>query len=87
MNTQNNKGFDDYRNLLLEDYHKSNAFLKKKFSQGAYWTILDKDLANQYFRDEVWFMGVKIKDNIKFIDHGSEEEKNKGGIGFNIKTK
>jgi hypothetical protein len=86
MQTINSKAFDDYRNIILSDFdsRKFRVF-RRKFTQGAYWTSLDKDLANQYFRDEVWFLGIQIKDNLKFIDHGFETN-DKGGVGF-IKSK
>jgi hypothetical protein len=83
--TINIKAFDDYRNVILEDFFLSKAFLKKRFSQGAYWTALDKDLATQYFRDEVWFLGRKVKDVLKFIDHGFDSDNTKDKLGFNKK--
>ena len=84
MLTQNSKAFDDYRNLVGDDFHIEKAVLKKKFTQGAYWTSLEKDLANQYFRDEVWIFGIKVKDALKFIDHGFEPIE-KSGLGFTKK--
>ena len=81
----NGKSFDDYRNFILEEQQKDNTIFKRKLSQGAFWTALDKDLANQFFRDEKWFFNFKYKDEIKLIDHGVEPNE-KTGIGF-TKTK
>ena len=79
------KSFDDYRNLILENFKDENIFFKRKLSQGAFWTSIDKDLANQFFRDERWLFNMKYKDEIKLIDHGVEPIE-KSGIGF-TKTK
>ena len=76
--TQNKKAFDDYRNFMLDEFVTESVFRKRKLSQAAYWTALDKEIADQYFRDEVWIFGVKVKDEIKVIDHGFE--------GINDKT-
>ena len=81
------ENFDDYRNHILDEQDKdTNTLFRRKLSQGAFWTSLDKDLANQYFRDEKWFFGWKYKDEIKLIDHGTAVE-SKNGIGFINKNK
>lgn len=76
------KEFDSYRNIITSEFHSEKALRKKKLSQGLYWTSFDKDLANQYVREESWFLGIKIKDNIKLIDHGGDNNDKKKSVGF-----
>jgi hypothetical protein len=78
------KEFDDSRNILVERFTGSLGVYKRRLTQSLYWTSLDKDLANQYWRDERWLFGVKICDIVKLIDHGSQEENDKFNkiIGF-----
>lgn len=77
------KAFDDYRDAINNEFNSENIFKKVRVTQGLIWTNLDKDLANQYVREEYWIFGIKVRDNIKFIDHCSEEEIKRGGrVGF-----
>ena len=76
--------FNTYRDNIIKEFNTESIFFKKKLTQAAFWTIIDKDLANQYFRDERWFFNIKYKDEIKFIDHGVEELP-KTGVGFGRK--
>jgi len=77
------KGFDDYRNKLIEIFDGSSAVHKKKMTQGLFWTSVDKDLANQMVREERWFLGVKYKDEIRVIDHGTSDDSiSNKGVGF-----
>jgi len=82
---QSNKAFDEYRTAIVEEFMSQKLFSQKKITQGAFWTALDKDLAQQYIRDERWIFGLKYHDDLKLIDHGLEEVK-PNGIGFG-KTK
>ena len=66
----NKRAFDDYRNFVLDEFTNESIFKKRKLSQAAYWTAIDKEIADQYFRDEVWIFGIKVRDEIKVIDHG-----------------
>jgi hypothetical protein len=79
------KVFDDFRSAMIEEFDDEKFLVfKRKVSQGAFWTMLDKDLANQYFRTEVWLFGVKISDQMKLIDHALDDNgfgKN-SGMGF-----
>lgn len=80
--------FNKLRSGILEEFYSESIFRKQKLSQAAFWFELDKDLANQYFRDERWFFGIKYLDEIKFIDHSvsTESTQTKTSIGFG-KTK
>jgi hypothetical protein len=80
----NMKDFDDYRNVLVERFNKKTPLFKRKLTQSLYWTSLDKDLANQFYRDERWFCGFKYCDTVKLIDHGAEGMSTKG-IGYGRK--
>lgn len=81
LETLNKKAFDDYRNGTILEFESSSIFLKRKMTQAAFWTALDKDLADQLFRDERWIFGIKYKDEIKTIDHGAEKDREKK-LGF-----
>jgi len=79
------KDFDDQRNTIVDSFATTSPFYKRKLTQSLYWTSLDKDLANQFWRDERWLFGVKFWDIIKLIDHGSDDLKDAKGIGFKSK--
>ncbi len=81
--TIDSQAFDDYRTGIVEEFHSENIFFKRKLTQGAFWTAIDKELANQYFRDERWLFNFKYKDELKFIDHGTNGSP-VTGVGFNI---
>ena len=88
MQAKSSNNFDDYRNIISEEFTIGNVIFRKRFTQGAYWTSLEKDLANQYFRDETWLFGIKLKDAIKFIDHGVDTETSYlKSVGFTPKNK
>lgn len=75
--------FDEYRNVMHTEFTKSSVFRKTKLTQGLYWTDFDKDIANQYIREESWFFGIKVSDNLKLIEHSSGVVNNKKDkIGF-----
>lgn len=79
------KSFDDYRNFIVDELNSQNILFKKKISQGIYWASLDKDIANQYVREEKWIFGLKYKDELKLIDHGflnDEDIKLNRNVGF-----
>jgi len=76
------KDFDDQRNIITERFSSKGLCFKRKLTQSLYWTSLDKDLANQYWRDERWFMGIKFWDVLKLIDHGAEGVNSNKGVGF-----
>jgi len=78
----NEKAFDDQRNKIYEEFTAGCVFYKHKLTQGLFWTELENNLANQYVREEAWLFGLKIKDNVKFIDHCIEEEGRVPKIGF-----
>jgi hypothetical protein len=75
------KDFDDQRNIIVDKFSREGLCYKRKLTQSLYWTSLDKDLANQYWRDERWFLGIKFCDILKLIDHGADGVSNKG-VGF-----
>ena len=78
--------FDSSRKEQLNLFTSGAGVFKRKITQGLYWTVIDKDLADQYLRDERWFLGVKFCDILKVIDHGAEEIKNDNkSIGFTKK--
>jgi hypothetical protein len=80
------KNFNEHRNILSEEFNTESIFYKRKITQGAFWTAIDKDLANQYFRDECWLFNIKYKDELKFIDHGIDiNAPTNSGIGFGKK--
>lgn len=64
--------FNKNRQDILEEFESSNLLFRRKFTQAAHWISLDKDLANQYFREEKWFCGWKYKDEIKIINHSAD---------------
>lgn len=80
----NSKAFDDYRDFINQEFLTETVFKKKRLTQGLFWTDFDKDLANQYIREEVWIFGIKIADSIKLIDHCTENNDGKKNvkIGF-----
>jgi hypothetical protein len=85
--TKDLESFNNYRNELIDELNSESIWHKQRFTQGAFWTELDSNLANQYFRDERWFFGIKYFDELKFIDHGLNiNNKNNNNIGFG-KTK
>jgi hypothetical protein len=75
---EDEKSFNDYRNVITDEFLTQTIFFKRKMTQGAFWTAIDKDLANQFFRDERWFCGFKFWDAYKLIDHGID----KGNLKF-----
>jgi len=77
----NGDNFTNYRKTIREEFNDSSAVRKTKFTQGLYWTDFDKDLADQFLREEVWLFGIKIRDAIKIIDHCSSLP-NKNKVGF-----
>lgn len=72
---ENEKSFNDYRNFIIEELISEYSIFKRKMTQGAFWVALEKDLANQFFRDERWLCGIKFWDATKFIDHGFDKDK------------
>ena len=77
------KIFDDYRNKISEEFASEKMLYKHKLTQGLYWSDFDNNLANQFVREEAWLLGIKVKDNVKFIDHCfNADEMNKKKIGF-----
>lgn len=82
----NENAFDEYRNTINEEFLSKPTFRRNKITQGLYWTDLDKDLANQYVREEAWLFGWKYRDNLKLIDHCAKDTKDtnkpSGKIGF-----
>lgn len=78
----NEKAFDDARDKIHEEFNREKLWYKHKLTQGLFWTDLESNLANQYVREEAWLFGIKIKDNIKFIDHCIEEDGRTPKIGF-----
>lgn len=76
------EAFDLSRREQTELFKSGMGVFKRKITQGLYWTVIDKDLADQYIRDERWFFGIKFCDILKVIDHGAEEIKNNDKIGF-----
>ena len=83
---KDSKEFDDSCNLCIEKFSKGSSMFKRKITQGLYWTALDRDLANQFLRDERWLWGMKFWDTVKIIDHGGYEDvgigKEDKGVGF-----
>ncbi len=73
-NANNLKSFDDYRNGINKEFLSKKPFRRNRITQGLCWTDLDKDLANQYIREEAWLFGWKFRDNLKLIDHIAEIE-------------
>ena len=80
---EDKEGFNISREECVTLFHSGGSMFKRKITQGLYWTDLDKDLANQFFRDERWFLGVKFWDGLKTIDHGGGDGKH--GVGFKSK--
>ena len=70
---ENEKSFNDYRNIVIEEFLSESLFFKRKMTQGAFWTFIEKDVANQFFRDERWICGFKFWDAFKLIDHGIDK--------------
>jgi hypothetical protein len=76
------------RENCLERFIVGKSIFKRKITQGLYWALIEKDIADQFTRDERWFMGVKFWDAMKTIGHGikssrgSRDYKNTT-IGFN----
>jgi hypothetical protein len=75
------KEFDDSRKECVEGFVHGISMFKRKITQGLFWTAIDKDLANQYMRDERWLCGIKFWDAMKVIDHGTKSNK-ETGLGF-----
>jgi len=84
LNLETSKEFNTSREECTRGFFSGISLFKRKLTQGLYWTSLDKDLANQFFRDERWFCGIKFWDAMKTIDHGGETREI--GIGFKPKT-
>jgi hypothetical protein len=84
----NKKSFDDYRDVIQEDFSTWKTGFRQKSSQGVFWISSDKDLANQFVRNEVWLFGFKIKDSLRLIDHNIKEDNIDSGkkIGYSPKT-
>lgn len=79
----NEKAFDDYRDILNQEFLSEKPFRRNRVTQGLFWTDLEKDLANQYVREEAWIFGWKYRDNLKLVDHCADNEDNKTSrIGF-----
>jgi len=75
--------YDKLRDTIITEFNHSSVFKKQKLTQGLYWTDFDKDIANQYVREESWFLGIKISDILKLIDHSSGvTNSKKDKIGF-----
>lgn len=70
----NKKSFDDYRDAVQEEFFSIGAISKKRVTQGVYWISSEKDLANQYVREEKWFFGIKMKDDLRLVDHNIKED-------------
>jgi hypothetical protein len=70
----NKKAFDDYRDVIQEEFISKGAIHKKRLTQGVYWVSSEKDLANQYVREEKWFFGIKMKDDLKLVDHNIRDD-------------
>jgi len=81
VKVDNNGSFNDSRRDCVIKFQSENSLFRRLITQGFYWTSIDKDLANQFIRDERWFLGMKFWDSMKIIDHGSEEI-SKRGTGF-----
>lgn len=80
------ESFDGYRRSILGEFESESIFFKKRLTQGLIWTSLDKDLANQYWREERWFYGVKYRDELRIVDHGVMEDILPGrNVGFKSK--
>lgn len=76
------KEFDKSKDKCVEEFLSGKPTFKRKITQGLYWTAMDKDIANQYIRDERWLWGrIKFWDTIKVINHGVKEGK-ESTIGF-----
>ena len=73
--------FEVNRKDYVKSFTGGNSLFKRKITQSLYWTSLDKDLANQFLRDERWVCGLKFWDAIKVIDHDAENV-NSAGMGF-----
>lgn len=76
--------FNDSVKIVGDSFKTSCPFKKKKITQGLFWSNLDKDIADQFIREEAWLFGIKFIDNIKFINHYvdySDKDKN-SKIGF-----
>ena len=78
----NRKRFDNSRDNIVEEFGSTRVFTKRKLTQGAYWTAIDKDLADQYIRDEKWIFGMKVRDELKIIDHWDENMGVTKKLGF-----
>jgi len=61
-----------------------HSLLRRRITQGFYWTQIDKDLADQFIRDERWILGIKVLDAFKVIDHDADDSASTG-IGFKNK--
>jgi hypothetical protein len=79
------RDFSENRIKCRNAFYSSRSLFKRRITQGLYWTSLDKDIANQYYRDERWFCGMKFWDAMKSIDHGVDDIRD-NSVGF-IKTK
>jgi hypothetical protein len=83
----NKKSFDDYRDVIQEDFDTWKTGLRQRSTQGVFWVSSDKDLANQFIREERWFFGFKIKDALKLIDHNVKDDvTDNKKIGYSPKT-
>lgn len=81
VKVDNTDSFNNSRRDCIIKFYSGTSMFRRMITQGFYWTAIDKDLANQFIRDERWFLGVKFWDAMKIIDHGSEEISKKG-VGF-----
>jgi hypothetical protein len=80
--------FNEFRDGVIKEFSTENIFFRRKLTQGAFWVSLENDLADQLFRDERWFFGVKYHDELKTIDHGHDRNEVRTGIrGFNTNKK
>lgn len=78
----NRRNFDSSRDNIVKEFISSSIFMRRKLTQGAYWTSIDKDLADQYIRDERWIFGMKVRDDLKIIDHWPGNDAVDKKLGF-----
>jgi len=78
----NEKEFDEYRENINSEFLSGTPMRRNKITQGLFWTDIDKDLANQYVREEAWFFGWKFRDNLKLIDHCAKDTGRVSKMGF-----
>jgi hypothetical protein len=80
-NLREEKTFNSLCDSANNNFRRGSSIFKHRISQSVFWDKVEKDLADQFFRDERWLFGIKYADEIKFIDHSGLDSNGKK-IGF-----